>query len=307
MNSWSHHEKPRYVPLYSRSMALIGSFFWLIMLAGLAVLMLEMFAALIGGRDLELIWTACALLVLGYLSTLLLEPAGQVAGWTPKLPWQGWRPRLLFGGFLLAAAGLRLAMIDWAHFPKFDDGWDAILSWAIFLLLPVVAAAFLALTTELTLIGGTPVLFQLRGWRRHPFEGWNRSFLSRVGHESRDFGRWPKPVRHKMSIEQAKAYAWLAASIARRRWLLGQGIVLVSSGVLGTSLALWFTTTSMDKWSMQEWPSYVAEASIVLGLLGLRMSIVNVAMWESRAEAYKALASDRGTRARWKSARSRMY
>lgn len=308
MNSWHHHEKPRYVPVYSRSTALIGSFFWLVMLLGLTILMLDIFVAITGGEDLELTLPAATLLVLGYLSNVLLEPAAEVTGWTPKLPWQGRRPKFLFGGFLVGAAGLRLVIVDWPNFPSFDDGWDAIRAWAVFLLLPVLITAFLAaLMTELTLIAGAPVLFQLRGWRSHPFEGWDRSYLSRVGHEPRDFGRWPKPVRHKMGIEQAKAYAWLAANIARRRWLLGQGIVLVSSGVLGTSLALWFSTATMDNWSVHVWPSYVAEASTVLGLLGLRMSIVNVAMWESRAEAYTAFACERGTRARWKSARSRMY
>ncbi|MGG6382443.1 hypothetical protein [Paenarthrobacter sp. NEAU-H11] len=321
MNSQPRQDKaPTYPTLYLRSTALVVGLFWLMMPAGLAMLMLGMLMLLSRYRSLYLLfwiesnfsyvfllWMGSYFLGLGYLSTVLLEPLKTARRWIPMIPWRGHRPRLLFGGFLLVTFGLQLFFSGWDEYALYDEGWDLILAWTIeLLLIPLVTAVILALATELTLVGATPVLLQLRGWRKLPFEDWDRSILWRFEHGSHNFGRWPKPVGHKMSIEQAKAYAWLAASIARQRGLLGEGIVLVCGGALGTSLALLFSTTSMDEWSLHPWAFYVAMFSVVLGFAGQRLSIFAAAMWESRAETYKAFAANRGTRARWKSARSRM-
>jgi hypothetical protein len=312
-----------YAILFLKTNALMSSFFWLYMAGGLATLMLvllellnryslyvdlpEVYVDLPGVYDHSdhwgTLWQGGIYWVLGYLSTMLIAPE-EVRRRLRRVPWRSRRLWLLFAGLFLGVFGLPL-FEDAQESVLYYEGWDLIWTLTISLLFALVITALLALGTELTLIVAAHVLLQLRGWRKLPFEGWDRSNLWRFGHGSRDFGRWPKPVSQKMSIEQAKAYAQLATATARQRGILGEAIALVCGGALGTSLALLFSAPSID-WSLHPLAILVTVFSVAFGIMGLRMSTFAAAMWESRAKDYATFAADRTTRARWKSARARM-
>lgn len=156
--------------------------------------------------------------------------------------------------------------------------------WVLFLLLVLMMALCTGFLTEVVL-GLCPLVGrQLRGWKRRPFDGWEAQNLRDVVEVS-DFGPWEDPRATKMSIEEARAYSWLANRKADQCWILAQTLILLAGAGLSTAFALWITTPSIV-------PQYAAGASLLAGTWGFRFALTSVQIWKTRAESYAAYIAE---------------
>lgn len=196
-------------------------------------------------------------------------------------PWFSQRPRWIYGLSSAAFLSLQMLVVDWPQ--VWPGGLDSDELWGLlgFCLIALLAALIMTYLIEMLLQVGSHVWTQIKGWRKPPFEGWEHEHLSELAGPTNNFGRWPRPAKATMTLLEAEAYALLAASIASRRWVVGQLLVLVAGGGLGTSLASWAS------WQSDDWGVYGAMLSTVVGAFGLRFSLISVQIWEERAKAYR--------------------
>lgn len=271
-------------PIYSRASALIGVVAWLAALIGVLLVTAALVSGASGVGRPDAIFTGGLIASFSYLVIQIqdIETFDRhrfLNSWLNKK-----RPRWMLAFFFAVFGGIHAVNIDWS--PALADGldWKETLTLLLWTLLALMAAIIVTLATEMLFQAGSLVSGHLRGWKKAPLEGWDSASISKLVSVTSDFGRWPKPLPLAMSSDQAQAYALLATTISNRRWVIGQLLVLIAGGGLGTSLASWAT------WDKDDVPMYAAILSTLVGLIGLSFSLISVQTWEERAKAYREFA-----------------